>query len=213
VREETTVTSHFFAYIDKLRWVIRWGLKRNTVPENVKEHSWDVATIAHALAVIRNRIYGGNVDVNAVVVAALYHDSVEAVCSDLITPVKYHSRAIRDAFKEIELTAEKELVAMLPEELRADFSRYLMEGNLPQEHQQLVKMADSITAYLKCKMELQNGNVQFSKAAESIENRLKGYDQPEIDYFLRVFAPSYELTLDEILAPGVETAPVLKEAR
>ena len=146
-------------------------------------------------------------------VAALYHDSVEAVCSDLITPVKYHSRAIRDAFKEIELTAEKELVAMLPEELRADFSRYLMEGNLPQEHQQLVKMADSITAYLKCKMELQNGNVQFSKAAESIENRLKGYDQPEIDYFLRVFAPSYELTLDEILAPGVETAPVLKEAR
>ncbi|MFT5722615.1 MAG: 5'-deoxynucleotidase [Motiliproteus sp.] len=207
------MTSHFFAYVDKLRWVIRWGLKRNTVPENVKEHSWDVATVAHALAVIRNRVYGGSVDVNAVVVAALYHDAVEAVCSDLITPVKYHSRAIRDAFKEIELTAEKELVAMLPEELRADFSRYLVEENLPQEHQQLVKMADSITAYLKCKMELQNGNVQFSKAAESIWTRLKGYQQPEIDYFLRVFAPSYDLTLDEILMPGVDTAPVLQETR
>jgi 5'-deoxynucleotidase len=207
------VTSHFFAYIDKLRWVIRWGLKRNTVPENVKEHSWDVATVAHALAVIRNRVYGGSVDVNAVVVAALYHDAVEAVCSDLITPVKYHSRAIRDAFKEIEQTAEKELVAMLPEELRTDFSRYLMEDNLPQEHQQLVKMADSITAYLKCKMELQNGNVQFSKAAESLWTRLKGYQQPEIDYFLQVFAPSYDLTLDEILAPGVDTAPVLQETR
>ncbi len=207
------MTSHFFAYVDKLRWVIRWGLKRNTVPENVKEHSWDVATVAHALAVIRNRVYGGSVDVNAVVVAAIYHDAVEAVCSDLITPVKYHSRAIRDAFKEIELTAEKELVAMLPEELREDFSRYLMEENLPQEHQQLVKMADSITAYLKCQMELQNGNVQFSKASESISNRLKSYQQPEIDYFLRVFAPSYALTLDEILAPGVDTAPVLKELR
>ncbi|MFT6915532.1 MAG: 5'-deoxynucleotidase [Motiliproteus sp.] len=207
------MTSHFFAYIDKLRWVIRWGLKRNTVPENVKEHSWDVATVAHALAVIRNRVYGGSVDVNAVVVAALYHDAVEAVCSDLITPVKYHSRAIRDAFKEIEQTAEKELVAMLPEELRTDFSRYLMEDNLPQEHQQLVKMADSITAYLKCKMELQNGNVQFSKAAESLWTRLKGYQQPEIDYFLQVFAPSYDLTLDEILAPGVDTAPVLQETR
>lgn len=205
------MTSHFFAYIDKLRWVIRWGLKRNTVPENVKEHSWDVATIAHALAVIRNRIYGGKVDVNAVVVAAIYHDSVEAVCSDLITPVKYHSHKIRDAFKEIELTAEKELVAMLPEELQDDFARYLMEDNLPQEHQQLVKMADSITAYLKCQMELKNGNMQFSKASESIWKRLKSYDQPEIEYFLRVFAPSYELTLDEILAPGVDTAPVLKE--
>ncbi|WP_421866073.1 5'-deoxynucleotidase [Motiliproteus sp.] len=205
------MTSHFFAYIDKLRWVIRWGLKRNTVPENVKEHSWDVATIAHALAVIRNRVFGGNVDVNAVVVAAIYHDSVEAVCSDVITPVKYHSRQIREAFKEIERTAEKELVAMLPEELKADFSRYLVEDNLPQEHQQLIKMADSITAYLKCQMELKNGNMQFSKAAESIGERLKSYEQPEIDYFLRVFAPSYDLTLDEILAPGVETAPVLKE--
>ncbi|RDE22554.1 5'-deoxynucleotidase [Motiliproteus coralliicola] len=205
------MTSHFFAYIDKLRWVIRWGLKRNTVPENVKEHSWDVATIAHALAVIRNRVFGGNVDVNAVVVAAIYHDSVEAVCSDVITPVKYHSRQIREAFKEIERTAEKELVAMLPEELKEDFSRYLVEDNLPQEHQQLIKMADSITAYLKCQMELKNGNMQFSKAAESIGERLKSYEQPEIDYFLRVFAPSYDLTLDEILAPGVETAPVLKE--
>ena len=207
------MTSHFFAYIDKLRWVIRWGLKRNTVPENVKEHSWDVATIAHALAVIRNRVFGGDVDVNAVVVAAIYHDSVEAVCSDVITPVKYHSSKIREAFKEVEQTAEKELVAMLPEELRGDFSRYLIEDNLPQEHQQLVKMADTITAYLKCQMELKNGNMQFSKAAETIGERLKSYEQPEIDYFLRVFAPSYDLTLDEILAPGVETAPVLKEVR
>jgi len=102
---------------------------------------------------------------------------------------------------------------MLPEELREDFSRYLVEENLPQEHQQLVKMADSITAYLKCQMELQNGNLQFSKASDSISKRLKSYQQPEIDYFLRVFAPSYELTLDEILAPGVDTAPVLKEVR
>ena len=205
--------SHFFAYIDKLRWVIRWGLKRNTVPENVKEHSWDVATVAHALAVIRNRLYGGSVDVNAVVVAAIYHDSVEAVCSDVITPVKYHSQKIREAFKEVEQTAEKELVAMLPEALRDDFARYLIEDNLPQEHKQLVKMADSITAYLKCQMELKNGNMQFSKAAESIGERLKSYQQPEIDYFLKVFAPSYDLTLDEILAPGVETAPVLKEVK
>ncbi|WP_210396646.1 5'-deoxynucleotidase [Motiliproteus sediminis] len=205
------MSSHFFAYIDKLRWVLRWGLKRNTVPENVKEHSWDVATIAHALATIRNRVYGGGVDVNAVVVAALYHDSVEAVCSDVITPVKYHSEAIRTAFKEIERTAEKELVAMLPEDLRHDFAQVLIEDNLPMEHQQLIKMADTITAYLKCQMELKNGNMQFSKAAESIARRLRNYQQPEIDYFLETFAPSYDLTLDEILAPGVETAPVLRE--
>ncbi len=207
------MTSHFFAYIDKLRWVLRWGLKRNTVPENVKEHSWDVATIAHALALIRNRVFGGNVDVNAVVVGALYHDAVEAVCSDVITPVKYHSSAIRTAFKDIERTAERELLRMLPSELQEDFATVLLEDELPQEHRELIKMADTISAFLKCQMELKNGNSEFSKAAEQIGSRLKSYQVPEIEYFLSVFAPSYDLTLDELLLPGVDTAPSISGGR
>ena len=41
--------SHFYACISRIRWLQRWGLKRNTVQENVMEHSWEVATISHAL--------------------------------------------------------------------------------------------------------------------------------------------------------------------
>ena len=55
--------SHFYAYISKIRWLQRWGLKRNTISENVMEHSWEVATIAHALALIRNRYFEGDLDV------------------------------------------------------------------------------------------------------------------------------------------------------
>ena len=66
-----TVRSHFYAYISKIRWLQRWGLKRNVINENVMEHSWEVATIAHALGLIRNRCFAGSLDVNAVVVAAL----------------------------------------------------------------------------------------------------------------------------------------------
>ena len=46
--------SHFFAYVSRLRFIQRWALMRNTVQENVQEHSHQVAVLAHALAVIRN---------------------------------------------------------------------------------------------------------------------------------------------------------------
>ena len=46
--------NHFFAYIDRMRYIERWALMRNSVRENIQEHSHQVAVLAHALAVIRN---------------------------------------------------------------------------------------------------------------------------------------------------------------
>ncbi|NHN35770.1 5'-deoxynucleotidase [Pseudomaricurvus alcaniphilus] len=191
--------SHFFAYISKIRWIVRWGLKRNSIPENVMEHSWEVATIAHALGVIRNRVYGGAVDVHAMVTAALYHDCSEVITGDMPSPIKYHSSAIQKAYKTIEREAEHELLSLLPEELKQDFAAVMLEGGLPREQLQLIKAADTLSAYLKCQAELATGNQEFSKAADDIVTRLKSYQLPEVDYFLRVFAPSYQLTLDELL--------------
>ena len=54
--------SHFFAYLSRMRFIQRWALMRNTAPENVQEHSHQVAVLAHALAVIRNEKFGGQVD-------------------------------------------------------------------------------------------------------------------------------------------------------
>ena len=81
--------SHFFAYITRMRYITRWALMRNSFSENVQEHSHTVAVLAHALAVIRNSVYGGNVDAGAVAVAALYHDATEIITGDMPTPVKY----------------------------------------------------------------------------------------------------------------------------
>ena len=39
--------SHFFAYISRMRFISRWALMRNTAPENVQEHSHQVAVLAH----------------------------------------------------------------------------------------------------------------------------------------------------------------------
>ncbi|HSB97472.1 MAG TPA: 5'-deoxynucleotidase [Spongiibacteraceae bacterium] len=193
------MVSHFFAYISKLRWIVRWGLKRNTIQENVMEHSWEVATLAHVLALIRNRYYRGAVDANAIAVAALYHDCSEVITGDLPSPVKYHSTAIQEAYHSIERSAERELVTLLPKALQDDFAALMVEEQLPLEHRQIIKAADTIAAYLKCQAEVKAGNREFEKAAEDIKQRLSAYQLPEVDFFLRTFAPSYQLTLDELL--------------
>ncbi|MDD5114781.1 MAG: 5'-deoxynucleotidase, partial [Methylobacter sp.] len=128
------LTSSFYAYLSRLRWIKRWGLKRNAHDENVMEHSWEVSVIAHTLALIKNRYFGGQVDANAVATAALYHDITEVITGDLPTPIKYHSQAIRLAYKQIEKQAETELVALLPGELQADFMALIHHEQLPEEH-------------------------------------------------------------------------------
>ncbi|MBQ2178453.1 MAG: 5'-deoxynucleotidase, partial [Oscillospiraceae bacterium] len=69
------MNSSFFAYIGRMRYITRWALMRNTDSENVQEHSHMVAVLAHALAVIGQRLYGREIDAGQVAVAALYHDA------------------------------------------------------------------------------------------------------------------------------------------
>lgn len=191
--------SHFFAYISKIRWVIRWGLKRNAIPENVMEHSWEVATIAHALALISNQRHGGHLDANAVATTALYHDVSEVITGDMPTPIKYHSKGMQKAFKEVEVQAERELIALLPPDLREAYSGLVISSEIPADIKRVIKGADTISAFLKCQEELKAGNSEFSKAAEDIAARLRAFNMPEVNDFLEVFVPSYKLTLDELL--------------
>jgi len=191
--------SHFYAYISKTRWLQRWGLKRNTVVENVMEHSWEVATISHALGLIRNRYFDGALDVNAIVVAAMYHDCSEVITGDMPSPIKYHSAEITRAYQSIERQAEQELVSLLPDDLQGDYESVMIEDKIPKEHRAIIKAADTISAYIKCQMEVSAGNTEFSKAAEDIKSKLDATDLPEVSYFLETFSPSYSLTLDELL--------------
>jgi 5'-deoxynucleotidase len=196
---ENTENCSFYAYLSRLRWIKRWGLKRNAHEENVMEHSWEVAVIAHTLALIKNRFYDGQIDANAVATAALYHDITEVITGDLPTPIKYHSSEINFAYKEIEKQAELELLNLLPAELYADFQAIIHHDRMPEEQTQLIKAADKISAYLKCQAELKAGNREFEIAAEQLAQTIAGYQQPEVKYFMRVFVPSCGLTLDGLM--------------
>ena len=113
--------NHFFAYIDRMRYIERWALMRNSVRENIQEHSHQVAVLAHALAVIRNEFFGGQVDAGAVAAAALYHDAGEILTGDMPTPIKYFNPEIREAYRKVEEVADQKLLAHIKclEELKA----------------------------------------------------------------------------------------------
>lgn len=195
----STISSPFYAYLSRLRWIKRWGLKRNAHEENVMEHSWEVAVIAHTLALIKNRYYGGDVDANAVATAALYHDITEVITGDLPTPIKYHSAEIQVAYKQIEHQAELELLALLPDELQADFRPLILYEQIPESVAQIIKAADKISAYLKCQAELKAGNSEFETAAEQLALKIAESQQPEVIFFMQVFVPSCKLTLDGLM--------------
>lgn len=188
--------SHFFAYISRLRFIARWALMRNTAPENVQEHSHQVAVLAHALAVIRNQKFGGRVDAGQAAVLALYHDASEILTGDMPTPIKYYNPAIKAAYKDVEAVANRKLLEMLPEELQAVYTPILRESD-PELHT-LVKAADKLSAYIKCVEEVKAGNTEFREAAVQTRMALEKFDLPEVAYFLNVFMDSFSLTLDEM---------------
>ena len=190
------MSNHFFPMIARMRYIDRWGLMRNTQIENIQEHSHMVAVLAHALAVIQNRYFGGLVDPGAVAVAALYHDASEIITGDMPTPIKYDNPDIKAAYKAVERVAEQKLLSMLPEELRMDYEEVI---TMPDpEIQGLVKAADKLSAYLKCVEELKAGNLEFKKAKEQTLAALKENPIPALGYFMDHFLDGFELTLDEL---------------
>jgi len=188
--------SHFFAYLYRMKYISRWSLMKNTVQENLKEHSLDVAMVAHCLAVIRKEVYGIDCDPDRIAVEALYHDAAETMTGDLPTPIKYMTPEIRDAYQAIETAAEQRILDMLPEELRQTYAPLFAPSD--PEEKKLLKAADRICAYIKCRQELKGGNDEYRRAADQTKLALDGMALPEVDYFFAKFMPSFELSIDEM---------------
>ncbi len=187
----------FFAYISRMRYIGRWSLMRNALPENIQEHSHMVAVIAHALGVIRRDVFGIPCDPNECAAVALYHDSGEILTGDLPTPIKYHSEEIRGAYRQVEILANQKLLATLPDPLRGAFEP-LMTGEAQERLYDIVKAADKLSAYIKCIEERKAGNNEFRSAEEQIRRWLEENPLPELRYFMEQFIPAFELTLDEL---------------
>lgn len=190
------VAYNFYPMIARMRYINRWGLMRNTQTENIQEHSHMVAVLAHGLAVIQNKKFGGQVDPGQVAVAALYHDASEILTGDMPTPIKYDNPDIQFAYKQVEAVAEAKLLSMLPEDLRPAYEEAITI--VDPEVKALVKAADKLDAYLKCVEEVKAGNAEFKKAKEQTYAALCQNPIPALQYFMEHFLEGFSLTLDEL---------------
>lgn len=192
----------FFAAMSRLKYIERWALMRNSRAENLSEHSLEVSMLAHALAGIGRIRYGRTASIERAAVLAMYHDASEIITGDLPTPVKYYSRQIKEAYREVERRAERQLLRRLPADLRPLYQELFSPEDSEEERylRSVVKAADRLSAYIKCIEEERAGNTEFRSAKQTIwEDLLERQEQlPELRDFLRDFLPSYGKTLDEL---------------
>lgn len=198
--------SSFFAIISRMRYIERWSLMRNSRPENLSEHALDVALIAHCLATLGNVRYGKHLNADRVALIGLYHDASEIITGDMPTPVKYANPEIRDAYHQVEDTAQETLLDTLPDDLRPVYQDILNPHKTSKDADEaytlkLVKAADKLSALIKCIDEAQAGNSEFVTAEASTRNIVidMAQDLPEVRDFMNEFLPSYGETLDQLL--------------
>ena len=189
--------SKFFAVISRMKYINRWALMRNTITENISEHSLETAFIAHCLALLRNKRFGGNVNPERCALLAMYHDTTEIITGDLPTPIKYYSKEIKGAYDEIEEKAERTLIGYLPEDLQDEYKSLFSRTEEEGELWDLVKGADKLSALIKCIEERKMGNADFVSAEKATLDALNKMNIPEVKVFLDEFIPAYNLTLDE----------------
>ncbi len=185
---------HYFAMLSRMKHINRWGLMRNTRAENLSEHSLETAFIAHALCVINNKRFGGNLNPERAAVLAMFHDTTEIITGDMPTPIKYSNEKIRSVYKEIEKTAEDQLLSLLPSDF-TDAYKEVYEAE--DEYKKIIRAADKISALIKCIEEGKAGNTEFSVAEQSTLKAVKNLELPEAEVFIEEFLGSYRLTLDE----------------
>ena len=191
------MANEFYALMGRMRYITRWGLMRNTFSENLTEHSYMTAVLAHALALIRRDILkmeGPEPDRCAV--AALYHDASEILTGDLPTPVKYYNPDIKQAYKQVEHIAGNRILDMLPQQLRKSYEQDVLEEDLAVKP--IVKAADKLSAHIKCLEEQKSGNTEFDFAAKQTWEAMKAMKLPELEWFLENCLAPFTMNLDQL---------------
>ena len=189
---------NFNALLARLKYIPRWSLMRQSVAEDLAQHSADVAIVAHTLCLLANNKFGKNVNCERVAVAAVYHDVSEILTGDMPTPVKYNNPRIMNAYKAIESHAVNKLLETSDPSIRESLRPYLTQESLTDYEKKLLKAADRICALTKCIEELQSGNKEFESAYKSTHQALCDMDMDEVRYFTENMLDSYRLCLDEL---------------
>jgi len=79
----------------------RWGLMHCVKPENVAEHSHQVAVIAHLLCVIKKERYNGQLNPDKAVALAIFHEVSETKLQDQNHVVKIPQQRVHSTIQTL----------------------------------------------------------------------------------------------------------------
>lgn len=192
--------STFLAWTTRMSLIKRWGLMHTFQPENVSEHSHQVAVIAHLLVIIKNKKFGGKLIPEKAATIAIYHEISETKLQDLSSKVKYHNPEFTKEYKKLEKIAEQECLETIPEDIRGEFEELLVQDKVDPAYKDIVKAADILAALIKANNELQFNNVEFAHVKNNLDHKFDSLkcEMPEVDYFINVFLDSCTATVDKL---------------
>lgn len=197
------IKSNFLGWVFRMKFIKRWGLMFCFIPENISEHSHEVGVVAHLLAIIKNKKFGGTVNADKAATVALYHDISETISTDLPNPVKYWNEDIAREFKKIEHLAEVAIHdSVQDDEIKAELDNYIVSKNHDPDIRNIVKSADIICAYIKARDEFKfKRNFEFKDAWKNtrrlIDERIETF--PEVKWFMEVYVSDMAVSLDELM--------------
>ena len=195
-----TRQSTFMAWFTRMPLIKRWALMHSVKTENVAEHSYQVAVIAHLLAIISNQYYGSCYSPEMAASIALFHDISETKLQDLNARTKYQTMEFAKQFKKLEHLAERECLNTLPADLKSHYRNLIVQREVNPVYKPLVKAADTLAAYMKAKDELNNNNREFTHVVQTFEDKIRkmALVVPAVNYFMEHFAECCDCTIDEL---------------
>ncbi|WP_157617741.1 5'-deoxynucleotidase [Succinimonas amylolytica] len=203
-----TKQSTFMAWFTRMPLIKRWALMHSVKSENVAEHSYQVAVIAHLLAIISNEYYGSCYIPEMAATIALFHDISETKLQDLNARTKYQTIEFAKQFKKLEHLAERECLNTLPQDLKPHYRNLIVQREVNPVYKPLVKAADTLAAYMKAKDELNNNNREFTHVVETFEKKIQkmALVVPAVNYFMEHFSECCACTIDELSGIDAEKA-------
>lgn len=188
---------NFYVLLNRMKLIERWSLMRRTSKENLLEHSAQVAILGQALAIIKNEKFGGYVNADRVAALALYHDTAEVVSGDLPTPIKYFNEDMKGAYAEIEDSILNKFIGLAPEFAKDEYTEYLRPNTETDEYV-IMKIADKLSAYIKCIEEEAVGNHEFDTSKGRLTKSLDALvpDHPELKYFMDNYIEGFGEPID-----------------
>ncbi|MGR5448730.1 5'-deoxynucleotidase [Vibrio sp. PNB22_3_1] len=189
-------------YLLRSRYINRWPLMHSNDQENVAEHCFAVAVIAHRLGLYGLR-EGRDINPDRLATLAIMHEASEAAgVSDLPGPLKRSNETFYQAIKQIEHDTEESLVRTVGCHLSRRLYKPLIVQSRNEDviSKKFVKAADEIQMLIYCQKQLNSGNGEFKHAHASQLEIVKQYESEmeEVKLFMDNDFPSCVATLDQL---------------